>query len=52
MKNLILTNGQLINVTLEQFNKASDLLIENSDYAYFYLNNHYVLIDLQLTFNY
>ena len=50
MKKLILTNGQIISVTLQVFNEASDLLVNNTNYAYFYLDNEYVLIDLNLTF--
>jgi hypothetical protein len=50
MKKLILTNGQIVPVTLQVFNKASNLLVDNKNSAYLYLDNQYFLIDLNLTF--
>jgi hypothetical protein len=50
MKKLILTNGQIVPVTLQVFNKSSNLLVDNTNSAYFYLDNQYLLIDLNLTF--
>ena len=50
MKKIILTNGQIISVTLQVFNEASNLLVNNTNSAYLYLDNQYLLIDLNLTF--
>ena len=50
MKKLILTNGQTLSVTVNQFNDASNLLVDNANSAYLYLNNKYLLIDLNSTF--
>jgi hypothetical protein len=52
MKTVFLTQGKTVDVSEVKFNELSNLLVENSDFAYAYLTSERVrsVIDLNKTF--